>query len=180
MIADKLGRTLFESDKARASEITRLLSVESGRAWPDSLVEAVGAQDENSDEYAIPLVIGDGTWETAETLGRAIASAVKNLRGPGKVVIVASSDLSHFYGDSQAEELDAKTLRLIEAFDAVAFHEELQAGRVEACGGAPIVTAMLAAQALGATVATTLSYNHSGKVMGDSRSVVGYGAVRID
>jgi len=130
--------------------------------------------------HIVPLVIGEQTWETLSALARAVAGAIRKLSSPERAVIVASSDLSHFHVDSRAEELDNRTLKLIEAFDARTLLTEITAGKVEACGGGPVVVAMLAAQAMGATEATVLSYTHSGRVMGDNRSVVGYGAVRID
>jgi len=128
----------------------------------------------------VPLVIGDQEWKTVEGLGQAIAGVIEDTLDPDKILIVASSDLSHFHGDSYAEELDSHTLNLVESFDAKALHEGLRKGRAEACGGSAIAAAMLAARALGASEATMLSYTHSGKVLGDNRSVVGYGAVRID
>ncbi|MGW8178251.1 MAG: AmmeMemoRadiSam system protein A, partial [bacterium] len=48
----------------------------------------------------------------------------------------------------------------------------------EACGGGPIVTAMMAAERMGATVSQVLKYANSGdSPFGDKESVVGYAAV---
>ncbi len=128
----------------------------------------------------VPLTMGEQSWGTVEALGRAIATAVSNAADPGRVLLVASSDLSHFHPDHQAEEIDGRTLELVSGFGARALHEGLRSGAAEACGGGPVAAVMLAAQALGATRAETVSYTHSGRVSGDRSSVVGYGAVRFD
>jgi AmmeMemoRadiSam system protein B len=128
----------------------------------------------------VPLVMGEQSWDTAEALGLALAKALASQPDPGRVLLVASSDLSHFHGDSHAEHIDHNTLDAVEGFDPVAFHEALRSGKAEACGGGAIAAIMLASRELGATGATTIAYAHSGHVSGDRESVVGYGAVRID
>lgn len=128
----------------------------------------------------VPLVMGEQSWKTIESLGTALAHTIGAMPHPERVLLVASSDLSHFHGDSHAEQIDRNTLDAIEAFDAGALHEALRSGRAEACGGGAIAAVMMASRALGATEATTIAYAHSGHVSGDRQSVVGYGAVRID
>lgn len=128
----------------------------------------------------VPLVMGEQSWETVEALGQALAGAISGVRGPGRVLLVASSDLSHFHADLHAEELDGRTLETIEQFDARALSEALRTGKAEACGGGAIAAVIIAAQQLGASRASTIAYAHSGHVSGDRRSVVGYGAVRIE
>jgi AmmeMemoRadiSam system protein B len=128
----------------------------------------------------VPLVMGEQSWETVDTLGRALAAAVSGWKDPDRVLLVASSDLSHFHADLHAEELDGRTLETIEDFDARALYEALRKGKAEACGGGAIAAVIIAAQQLGASRASAIAYAHSGHVSGDRRSVVGYGAVRID
>jgi AmmeMemoRadiSam system protein B len=128
----------------------------------------------------VPLTMGEQSWATVEALGRAITAAVAARARPERVLLVASSDLSHFHSDSQAEELDGRTLELVAGFDPRALHEGLRSGQAEACGGGPIAAVMLAAAALGATRAAVVDYTHSGRITGDHHSVVGYGAVRFD
>lgn len=132
------------------------------------------------DPSIVPLVVGDQSWQTIEELGLTMADAIRNYRSTDRVLMVASSDLSHFHGDTHAEKLDNRALKLMEAFQPRAFYEELQRGKIEACGGGPIAAVMVAARELGASRATILSYTHSGRFLGDHRSVVGYGAVRFD
>jgi len=132
-----------------------------------------------SDIPIVPIVLGESAWPVVETLGRGIAAAVRESDG-GSTIVVASTDLSHFHADSRAEEIDARTLDLVTAFDPQALMDGLRCGRGEACGGAPVATVMVAARELGASRAAVLDYTHSGRVAGDSRSVVGYAAIRFD
>ena len=128
----------------------------------------------------VPLVMGEPSWETVVALSDALVRAVEEAEEPERVLLAASSDLSHFHPGQQAQEKDRKTLDLIEAFEARAFHRALGSGEAEACGGGPIAAVMRAAARLGAAGARTLTYTHSGHVTGDHSGVVGYAAVRMD
>ena len=73
--------------------------------------------------------------------------------------------------------MDHKTLRAIEEWDYLSLSQNFERNIWEACGGAPIAAAMIAAERLGATEATVLKYANSGDITGDKTRVVGYGAV---
>ncbi|HVP80236.1 MAG TPA: AmmeMemoRadiSam system protein B [Thermodesulfobacteriota bacterium] len=114
----------------------------------------------------------DWSWETCQYLASAIAEAAKGK----KVLLVASSDLSHYYTYKIAVELDRIFINDIERFDAEGLNRDLKSGRAEACGGGPVITIMLAAKALGANKGQALKYLNSGDVTGDRSRVVGYAA----
>jgi AmmeMemoRadiSam system protein A len=114
----------------------------------------------------------DWSWKTCQYLASAIAEAVKGRR----VLLVASTDLSHFYTYKIAVELDREFLKYVERFDVEGLNRDLKSNRVEACGGGPVVTIMLAAKAFGANRGRVLKYLNSGDVTGDRSRVVGYGA----
>jgi len=118
----------------------------------------------------VPIVMGDQSEATIEALGNVLGDALKGRRA----LIVASSDLSHFYDDRQARALDEEFQRALGAFDPLAFYKELAKKSCEACGGGPVVAAMIAAKKLGATRCEVLHYANSGDVTGDKSSVVGY------
>jgi len=92
---------------------------------------------------------------------------------------VASSDLSHFHTYDKATQLDRKTLQALEEWDYLSMARNFERRVWEACGGGPIVAAMIAAERLGATEARVLKYANSGDVTGDKSSVVGYGAAAL-
>ena len=117
-----------------------------------------------------PIVMGDQAMENCRQLADAIAAVCE-----GKIVLlVASSDLSHFHTQAEAREMDQKVVERMSTFDAPGLLTDLQKGSCEACGGGPMATVMLAAKKLGATKAKVLHYANSGDVTGDSRNVVGY------
>lgn len=121
----------------------------------------------------IPIVMEPyWSWETCEYLSKAIAETVKD----NKVLLIASSDLSHFHPYEKAIELDRIVLNHIERFDPEGLFKDLKQNRCEACGGGPIITVMLAARELGANKGKVLKYLNSGDVSGDRSRVVGYGA----
>ncbi len=114
----------------------------------------------------------DWSWETCQYLAAAIAEAVKGK----KVLLVASTDLSHFHSYKRAVELDRIVLDHMERFDTEGLNRDLRSNRAEACGGGAVVTIMLAAKALGANRGKVLKYLNSGDVKGDRSRVVGYAA----
>jgi hypothetical protein len=111
-----------------------------------------------------------------------LASVLKGRRA----LIVASSDLSHYPSAKDAEDADMKTLEAVTTLDPAALQATIRtqmARRIRnldtcACGEAPIMAAMAAAKAMGATGGRIVSYAHSGNLpIGERERVVGYGAV---
>jgi AmmeMemoRadiSam system protein B len=127
-----------------------------------------------------PLMMGDQSPRTCRRLGQAMASAIQH---NGQTLLVASSDLSHFFDDDTARQLDENTLRFVLDMDAEGLIEHVAAGsrRGEplACGAGPIAAVIHAAKALGATQAHLLKYATSADVHPRKESVVGYAAVAI-
>ncbi len=115
------------------------------------------------------------SWESCESLGFAISETVIG----GNILLVASSDLSHFHSYEKAVELDRIVLNHIEQFDPQGLYQDLKKNRCEACGAAPILSVMMAASALGARTGKVLKYLNSGDVSGDRSQVVGYGACAL-
>jgi MEMO1 family protein len=126
----------------------------------------------------VPMVMGYQDRKTAFALGDALASAITN-RTAGRVLLVASSDLSHYEDAPTAHTMDAVVLRAVERLDPERLMQALEREPHHACGGGPIVAVLHAAQRLGATRARVLKYGDSGDVSGDKSSVVGYMAAAI-
>lgn len=123
----------------------------------------------------VPIVMGDQGYEACRALGTALAKTV-----PGsQTLIVASSDLSHFHPYEEAVRLDRRVLKAVEEWDYYTLSRNFEQNLWEACGGGPIVAAMVAAERLGARQARVLEYANSGDVSGDRSRVVGYGAVAL-
>jgi hypothetical protein len=129
----------------------------------------------------VPIVMGDQNYEIERALGVALAKLLQG-RTPGSpsdTLIVASSDLSHYHPYDDAVSLDHKVLKAIEDWDYFSLSQNFERNVWEACGGGPIVAAMMAAERLGATRALILKYANSGDTTGDRSRVVGYGAVAL-
>ena len=123
----------------------------------------------------VPIVMGNQNYDLERALGVALAK----LSQDGDTLIVASSDLSHFHPYDEAVQLDHKVLRAIEEWDYFNMSRNFESRTWEACGGGPIVAAMIAAERLGAQQAKILKYANSGDVTGDKSRVVGYGAAAL-
>ncbi len=121
----------------------------------------------------VAVVMGEQNYEASRALGRALAKLAQS----SDTIIVASSDLSHYHAYDDAVKMDRKTLKAIEEWDYLGLARNLERRIWEACGGGPIVAAMIASERLGATQATLLKYANSGDTAGDRSRVVGYGAV---
>ena len=118
----------------------------------------------------VPIVMGTQDLPTCEAVAEAIFRAAR-----GKsVLVVGSSDLSHFHTYEKARRLDQGVIDLVEKRDYRGLSRELEDGSCEACGGGPVVTAMLYAEKAGARGVKVLKYANSGDVTGDRRQVVGY------
>jgi hypothetical protein len=128
-----------------------------------------------TDFELVPIVMGEQSYEASRALGVALAELIRGT----DTLIVASSDLSHYHPYNEANTLDGKTLHAIEDWDYLTLSDNLQNRTWEACGGAPIVAAMMAAERLGANRAKIIKYANSGDVTGDRDRVVGYGAVAL-
>lgn len=121
----------------------------------------------------VPLLMGDQDRLTCEVLATAIIKAV----GQKRLLVVGSSDLSHFHNYNKALTLDGRALAYLEKIDADGFLRGIETGVFEACGGGPASVTMMVASGLGASRSKLLRYANSGNVTGDRQSVVGYGAV---
>lgn len=120
----------------------------------------------------LPIMIRAQEPETAQKLGYALAQTLKNKNA----LIVASTDLSHFYDQQTANILDSEMLRRFESFDPISIFEAEQTGKGFACGHAAVAAMLWASQALGANKVQILKHATSGDVTRDHSSVVGYGA----
>ena len=123
----------------------------------------------------VPLVMGQQSRETVEDLAAALAVALQGR----DVLLVASTDLSHYHPAATAAVLDGRVVDLVNRFDPDALLDLVERVPEHACGGGPAASVMLAARRLGARQARVLRYADSGDVSGDKGAVVGYMAAAI-
>ncbi|MEA2108533.1 MAG: AmmeMemoRadiSam system protein B [Pseudomonadota bacterium] len=123
----------------------------------------------------IPVVMGSQDWETASMMVEALGTVLFGKR----VLLVASSDLSHYHSYDEAVSLDSNILEAVNNNDSRALWNVVAGGKAEACGAGPMVAVMMLAAKLGATGARVVAYQNSGDVTGDRGQVVGYMAAAI-
>jgi hypothetical protein len=120
----------------------------------------------------VPILMGHQDREEVEALAEALTAA---LAGREHVLLIASSDLSHYHPAAVANELDAAVVGDVRDFDADALMARLLRAPGHACGGGPMVAVMKAAAALGALRTRVLHYGDSGDAgERDKSRVVGY------
>ncbi|MEW6143488.1 MAG: AmmeMemoRadiSam system protein B [Thermodesulfobacteriota bacterium] len=123
----------------------------------------------------LPVMLYGSNPRAAKALGHSLARVIAGR----KVLLIASSDLSHFYPDIPARKFDGEMLRRIGAFDPDGVSEAESEGAGFACGSGAIAAVLWACRDLGADRVEILNYANSGDVTGDYESVVGYAAAVI-
>ncbi len=123
----------------------------------------------------LPVMVRDQGRRGTHVLGQALAKTLKGRNA----LLVASTDLSHFYPQEVADELDQVMLGCIEAFDPDAVIRAEEQGRGFACGRGALAAVLWAAKDLGADTVKILKHATSGDVTGDTTQVVGYGAAVV-
>lgn len=118
----------------------------------------------------VPVLMGFRSRSNVEVLANVLSRALDN----PQAVLVASTDLSHYHPRETASRLDSRIAELVRAFAPTSLWEELRSGKVEACGGDPLVSVMLGAGIAGAEASRVLRYGDSGDGSGNHQSVVGY------
>jgi MEMO1 family protein len=148
----------------------------------------------------VPIQMLDTRLETCLEVGRAVAEAIKERRGQraeGRggdedksairnpqsaihdVLIVASSDMSHYEPAAAAKEKDLKAIQQILNLDAEGLYRTVRDTGITMCGYGPAVAMLAASKALGATKAELIKYTNSGEVSGDYDQVVGYAGIVV-
>lgn len=117
----------------------------------------------------VPIVMGDQNKVCINGLAKNLAAVLDD-----QTLIVASSDLSHYYSKADADRLDSVVEKRISSFDYEGLQADLEAGKCEACGGGAIVSMMKASDMFQAKNSFVLSRSDSGDVSGDNSQVVGY------
>jgi len=117
----------------------------------------------------VPIVMGDQSKMFVDELAEKISKVVDD-----NTLVVASSDMSHFYSAEEAERLDSVVEKRINDFDFEQLLKDLDDHECEACGGGPIAVMMKTASLKNIDKSLVISRSDSGDVTGDKSEVVGY------
>ncbi len=129
------------------------------------------------DARLAPIVLAWDEWEPVQQLASALAATVE--KWPTGVLLVASSDMTHFESAATAAAKDEMALAAVRRLDAKQLLDVCRRERVTMCGRAPSAVVIEAARRLGAESAEVVDYRHSGWVTGDDSEVVAYAGVVI-
>jgi len=178
-----LGET--EIDKKLAKSITEA----SGYLHEDDIAHA----KEHSLEVQLPFLqflrkdvkivpvtlsgyVDDPAWND---IGEAIACVLRSEKRENSVLILASSDMTHYEEHSQAQEKDSYAIEAITALDEQLLIQRICERDITMCGYGPVIVSMIAAKNLGAGKAELIKYTTSGQTSGDYSKVVGYAGILI-
>lgn len=118
----------------------------------------------------VPVIMGDQSRTYVDRLARKL----ENVLHHKNVLLIASTDLSHYYPYETAVDIDKRAIDSVARYDNEELMERLEQREVEACGGGPMVAVMQSSKLLGCQTSSVLHYCNSGDVSGDKSAVVGY------
>jgi len=125
----------------------------------------------------VPIVLAYASGAIYKEIGKEIAKSVKEL--DKKVVIIASSDMTHYEPQESAQMKDTQAIEAILDLNEDELLKRVDELNISMCGYAPAVSLIVAAKELGATGAELVKYQTSGDVTGNYSSVVGYAGIII-
>jgi hypothetical protein len=125
----------------------------------------------------VPITMMMQDLETAEDVAKAVFNASNKTKK--EVVLIASSDFTHYEPAETAKEKDMVAIEAIEKLDARLFSNEVEMNRMSICGFAPIMSAVFYSKLKGAKSAKLVKYANSGDVSRDYSSVVAYASIEF-
>jgi AmmeMemoRadiSam system protein B len=111
--------------------------------------------------------------EAGQAIGEAVAA------WPEPVLLVASSDMTHYEPHETAKEKDTRAVERVLALDARGLLDTVKRFGISMCGVIPTALLLTAARHLGATGGELVAYATSGDASGDFERVVGYAGMVI-
>lgn len=130
------------------------------------------------DLLIVPVIMMSIDLAVCRQLGEAMADAIREAARP--VLLIASTDMTHYEPDATARKKDRWAIDEILALDPVGLHRVVREKQISMCGYAPTVAALFATLRLGAGQAHLVRYMTSGETGGDTNQVVGYAGIVIN
>ena len=118
----------------------------------------------------VAMVMGDQEESTIRATAEALTAALKGRN----ILMVASTDMSHFHPEKDARRLDKVFETTLLSFDANQIIDAVSRGKSEACGIGPVAAVVETMKRIGGEKVEIISYDTSGTATGDSSDVVGY------
>jgi MEMO1 family protein len=126
----------------------------------------------------VPITISHISYQVLDEVGLALAEVIKR-RGDKNILIVASSDMTHYEPREAADKKDHYVLKKLADMDPSVLYRSVTGHNISMCGIMPVTVALITALELGATKTELVRYTDSGEMTGDTTQVVGYAGVLI-
>lgn len=124
----------------------------------------------------VPIAMKETRLEDYKGLGKEIASKIQD---SGQILIVASTDMTHYEPQKEAEKKDKEAISSILRLDENGLFNKVKGLNISMCGCVPTIVMLVATKALGAKEAELVSYMTSGDITKDYYQVVGYAGIII-
>ncbi len=125
----------------------------------------------------VPICLKRISFKDCEEVSRAILAGIQDVARP--VLIVASSDMTHYESQASALQKDKQAIHQIENRDAEGLFKTVEKNYITMCGVIPVTVMLLCANAMGASRSELIKYMTSGDVTGDFEQVVGYAGMIV-
>lgn len=132
----------------------------------------------------VPITVDGVPMPALEAAGRVLAATIEAAASAGeRVLLVVSSDMSHYLPHDKAMAADSMVLGALASLDPEKFHSTVRGQNITMCGVFPMTMALFALNRLGATKARVIAYatsGQTGRAFGaDMSKVVGYAGVAL-
>ena len=127
----------------------------------------------------VPIAFLSDNIEQLKEVGEEIASVLKDSDNKNSTMLLASSDMTHYESQADAENKDKEAIDAILELNEDRLMEKIKRLDISMCGYAPVIVMLKAAKILGAKTANLVKYQTSADVTGDRNSVVGYAGIII-
>jgi AmmeMemoRadiSam system protein B len=123
----------------------------------------------------VPILMGHWSEAACSAVSDALAKTIDGRN----ILLIASTDMSHYHSYDIARKLDNAALSSIQHMDTAKLMSDLNSQRCELCGAGPVILTLMTAKKLKANNVEILQYANSGDVTGDKSQVVGYFAAAV-
>ncbi len=131
------------------------------------------------DFQIVPISVASADLLALKSVGQAVAAAIDKLNLRKSVLIIASSDMTHYEPQKEAERKDKLAIAAMLELNEDKLLEMVSKFGISMCGFAPVIAMLSCAKALGAGKAELIKYQTSGNITRDFSSVVGYAGIII-
>ncbi|KPK43056.1 MAG: hypothetical protein AMJ78_00205 [Omnitrophica WOR_2 bacterium SM23_29] len=131
------------------------------------------------DVKIVPIVVTEYQLSVYKEIGKSIALALKESKLENTTLIIASSDMTHYEPQKQAEKKDKEAIEAILELNEDKLVDKIKSLGISMCGYVPTAIMLAAAKLLGAKKADLICYQTSGDVTGDYDAVVGYAGIIV-